>query len=263
MAEETSRTRRWAARSDPRFAVRTAGVWDVVADLLVEQSQRTGKDRLDVVDVGGGTGGFAVPVAGLGHRVTVVDPSPDALASLSRRASEAQVDHLLRAEQGEAAGLPDLLAPECADVVLCHGVLEYADDPEAAAAGVMAVLRPDGVASLLAAQRLGAVLARALAGRFAEARHLLTDPQGRAGNSDPLPRRFDEASLAELLGTCGAAIRDVHGVRLVTDLLPGALLDGDPAALEDLLELERAVAVHPALSVVCSQIHVLAVPTRR
>src|SRR5207247_4070895 len=34
---------------------------------------------LDVVDVGGGTGGFAVPLATLGHRVTVVDPSPDAL----------------------------------------------------------------------------------------------------------------------------------------------------------------------------------------
>ena len=43
----------------------------------------------DVLDIGGGTGGFAVRVAELGHRVPVVDPSPDALASLDRRAREA------------------------------------------------------------------------------------------------------------------------------------------------------------------------------
>lgn len=261
MAEESSRTRRWVARSDPRFAVRTAPVWEVLDAVLADQVRRTGREVLDVVDVGGGTGGFAVPVAGLGHRVTVVDPSPDALASLSRRASEAEVGHLVRAEQGEAAILPDLLPAACADVVLCHGVLEYADDPAAAAAGVMAVLRPDGVASLLVAQRLGAVLARALAGRFEEAHRLLDDPAGRAGDTDPLPRRFDEASLAALLATCGATIRDVHGVRLVTDLLPGALLDGDPTAVQSLLDLERAVASHPTLSALCAQVHVLAVPT--
>ncbi|MFN8076323.1 MAG: methyltransferase domain-containing protein [Kineosporiaceae bacterium] len=262
MAEETSRTRRWTVRSDPRFAVRTAGVWDTVSELLQAQAQRAGRDTLDVVDVGGGTGGFAVPVAGLGHRVTVVDPSPDALASLSRRAQDAGVSDLVRAEQGDAAGLPELLGRECADVVLCHGVLEYADDPHAALAGVVAALRGDGVASLLVAQRLGAVLANALAGRFAQARRLLDDPAGRGGEADPLPRRFDEASLAALLAPHGAAISDVHGVRLVTDLLPGALLDGDPAALDDLLALERAVAEHPTLSAVCAQLHVLVVPSR-
>lgn len=260
MAEETFRTRRWATRSDPRFAVRTAGVWEAVADLLDAQARRTGRDRLDVVDVGGGTGGFAVPVAGLGHHVTVVDPSPDALASLSRRAHEAGVADLVRAEQGDAAGMPELLGRGCADVVLCHGVLEYVDDPGAAAAGVVAALRPDGVASLLVAQRLGALLAHALSGRFGQARRLLEDPLGRSGDGDPLPRRFDEASLAALLSACRAAIRDVRGVRLVTDLLPGALLDGDPAALEDLLDLERAVADHPTLSALCAQLHVLVVP---
>jgi S-adenosylmethionine-dependent methyltransferase len=37
---------------------------------------------LEVVDLGGGTGGVATALAGQGHRVTVIDPSPDALASL-------------------------------------------------------------------------------------------------------------------------------------------------------------------------------------
>ena len=50
----------------------------------------TGEWRpLDVVDLGGGTGVMAIPLAARGHRVTVVDPSPDALASLERRTAEA------------------------------------------------------------------------------------------------------------------------------------------------------------------------------
>ena len=39
------------------------------------------------------------------------------------------------------------------DLVLCHGVLEMADDPAAGLAVVADVLRPGGVVSLLAANR--------------------------------------------------------------------------------------------------------------
>ena len=46
-------------------ALRTAVVWAAVQDVLDER----GGDILDVLDVGGGTGGFAVPLAELGrHR---------------------------------------------------------------------------------------------------------------------------------------------------------------------------------------------------
>src|SRR3712207_7602612 len=48
-----------------------------------------GGTPLRVLDVGGGSGMFAVPLARLGHDVTVVDPSADALATLRRRADTA------------------------------------------------------------------------------------------------------------------------------------------------------------------------------
>ena len=73
---------------------------------------RSGRDRLDIVDAGGGTGGFAVPLADLGHAVTVVDSSPDSLAALERRAAEAGVE--VRALQGDAADLGELLGPRTA-----------------------------------------------------------------------------------------------------------------------------------------------------
>ncbi len=234
---------------------RTAVVWDALRDLATTAG--TGEHPLDVIDVGGGTGGFAVPLARLGHRVTVVDPSPDALAALQRRAGEAGVE--VRAVQGDAAGLLDVVEAGSADLVLCHGVLEHVDDPVPAAAALAAGLRPGGTLSLLVASRNAVVLARAVAGRFAEARHALDDPDGRWGPGDPLPRRFTEPVLAALLDTAGLRVEAVHGVRTVADLVPGALVDGEPGAVEALVDLELATAALPEFRAVATQLHVRAV----
>jgi S-adenosylmethionine-dependent methyltransferase len=255
VAEDLLHSRRWTLRTDPRVGIRTAVIWDALDALVAERAAATGRQALDVVDVGGGTGGFAVPLADLGHHVTVVDPSPDALAALQRRAAEAGVADRVTARQGDAATIGDLVPTAGADVVLAHGVLEYVDDPHAATLAALALLRPGGIASLLVPQRLGAVLARAVAGRFTDARTLLDDPDGRAGDADPVPRRFDVDGLLELLEGRPVTVRSVHGVRLVTDLLPGALVD-DPATADALLTFERAAAVHPALTAVAAQLHV-------
>ncbi|MDQ3592353.1 MAG: methyltransferase domain-containing protein, partial [Actinomycetota bacterium] len=82
-----------------RSALRTAVVWDLLQTELagLDSPVGTGEEGTAkgpqgrVVDLGGGTGEFAVRVAELGHEVTVVDPSPDALAALDRRAADAGV----------------------------------------------------------------------------------------------------------------------------------------------------------------------------
>jgi S-adenosylmethionine-dependent methyltransferase len=257
--DDTLRSR-WSQRSDPQSAPRTAVVWETLERVVAERASRTGRPVLDVVDVGGGTGGLAVSLARLGHRVTVVDPSPDALAALQRRAVDAGVAGLVTAHQGDAGSLAADLGKQSVDLVLCHGVLEHVDEPHAAAQDALAALRPGGLVSVLVAQRLGALLARAVAGRFVEARRLLDDPLGRAGDHDLLPRRFDEASVLELFAGHGTLVRAIHGVRLFSDLLPGALVDGDPEASQALLDLERAAGnhpAHPALRAIAAQLHVV------
>jgi S-adenosylmethionine-dependent methyltransferase len=240
-----------ADETAPHRTARTAVVWDVLREVADAAA-----GPLDVLDVGGGTGGFAVPLAALGHRLTVVDPSPDALASLQRRAGEAGVE--VRAVQGDAAGLLDVVGPGSADLVLCHGVLEQVDDLAPAVAALVAVLRPGGTLSLLVASRNAVVLARAVAGRFAEARHALDDPDGRWGAGDPLPRRFTEPGLAALLGDAGLRVEEVHGVRTVADLVPGALVDSEPGAADALVDLETATAALPEFRALATQLHVRA-----
>src|SRR3954451_4138428 len=237
--------------------MRTAVAWSALRDALASLAGADGTG-LHVIDVGGGTGGFAVPLAGLGHQVTVVDPSPDSLAALERRAAEAGLAGAITAVQGDAAQLPDLVPAESLDAVLCHSVLEVVDDPPAAVAGVARVLRRGGIASVLSAGRSAAVVGRALAGHFDEAAHVLQDQYGRFGSGDALARRFTESELTELLDRAGLRVQSVHAVRVFSDLVPGAVLD-DPSASAALLALEEAVAVLPEFRALATQLHVLAV----
>lgn len=241
----------------PRASLRTAVVWEVLKDALDHRAKETGRDTLDILDTGGGTGNFAVPVAKLGHRVTVVDPSPNALFALERRAAEAGVADRVGGVQGDALGLFDVVEREGYDAVLCHGVLEYVDDPAEGLRNVVAALRPSGTLSLLAAGSGGAVLARALAGHFNEARQALTDPAGRWGDGDPVPRRFTAEQLRELADGAGVEVGAVHGVRVFADLVPGVLVDTEPGAMEALLKLEAAAAELAAFHAVATQLHVL------
>ena len=82
---------------------RAVVVWESLREVLDERAKASGRAVLDVLDAGGGTGGLAVPLAELGHHVTVVDPSPDALAGLKRRTAEAGVT--VRALQGDRVHL--------------------------------------------------------------------------------------------------------------------------------------------------------------
>ena len=231
-------------RTHPGTSARTGVVWEVLSAGLARRAERTGGGALDVVDLGGGTGGFAVPLARLGHRVTVVDPSPDALAALERRAADEGVSDQVRALQGDLGSVFDAVAKESADAVLCHGVLEVADDPVEGMAAAAGVLRPGGLASVLAASRDALVVARALGGNVAGA---------LAALHGPTPRRFTEDALVELIASAGLEVGSRHGVRLFADLVPSAAAD-DP----DLIELEVATASRPEFRALATQVHVLA-----
>lgn len=236
--------------SERRRTARTAVVWEALERALGDRSLR-------IIDVGGGTGGFAVRLAELGHQVTVVDPSPDALAALGRRAREGGVDVTgIQGDLSDLASLVDGQINGAVDVVLCHGVLEVVADPAAALATIREVLRPGGTLSLLVAQRHAAVIARAMAGHFPQALALLADaPDSSAGKAG---HRFTADEAAALLTSAGFEVDSVHGVRVFADLVPGSLLDLEPGATASLIELERTVSERPEYLPLAAQLHLLA-----
>ena len=244
---ETASTR--TAR--PLVTVRTAAVWQVLRPELAKHAGRA----LTVLDVGGGTGGFAVPLAEAGHTVTVVDASPDALAALTRRAADAGVAERVRAVQGDGDALASLVEPGSVDLIVCHAVLEVVDEPAGVVAAIATALRPGGAVSLLVAGRAAAILGRAINGHVQAATTVAADPEGRAGARDTLRRRYDAESAAALLVAAGLEVEQTHGVRVLADLLPAAVVEENSQAL---LELELALSARPPFRDIASQLHLFA-----
>ena len=241
---------------------RTAAIWAALAPVAEAGAV------LRVLDVGGGSGMFAVPLAQLGHQVTVIDPSADALATLHRRADTAGVGMRVRGLQGDgdqmhavlhqAAGgaspAPGSSPDSSFDLVLCHSVLEVVDDPVSTLAEIAGLLRPGGQLSVATANRAGAVLARAVGGHPREARALLADTDPAPGRARPARRRFDPPELLDLVAGAGLLPGEWRGVSVVADLL-GASSGADPDAVRD---LELALAGTSPYRDVATGLHVLA-----
>jgi S-adenosylmethionine-dependent methyltransferase len=239
---------------------------------MIEQRRPVGGDQVDlalialagadaeprVVDVGGGSGTRAVPLAIHGCAVTVIDSSADALAILHRRSQDAGVADRVTGVQADAELLATVVPAGRADLVLCHHLLEEIDDPGTVAAALAQAVRPGGHVSVLVAGRLGAVVGQTLAGRFAEARAMLTDPDGRFAPNDPLRRRYDAAGVVSMLSDVGLIVDSVTGVGVLSGLVSGAARQAIPGGETELARLESDAAGHGALLQIAADLHVVA-----
>jgi SAM-dependent methyltransferase len=161
--------------------------------------------------------------------------------------------------QADADLLGTVVPPGTADLVLCHHLLEEVDDPAAVVGALATAVRPGGQVSVLVAGRLGAILGQTLAGRFADARAMLTDPEGRYATTDPLRRRYDVAGIGNLLAAAGLSVTSVTGVGVLSGLVSGAARQATPGGDGELAGLEVLAAAHPALREIATDLHVVAV----
>jgi S-adenosylmethionine-dependent methyltransferase len=242
-----------ASPTAEQLPARTAAVWAALDPLVGAGTP------LRVLDVGGGSGMFAVPLARLGHDVTVVDPSADALATLRRRADTAGVGTRVRGVQGDGDLLHEVLpaagtGDDGYDVALCHFVLEVVDDPAVTIREIARAVRPGGQVSVATANRAGAVLTRALAGHPVEALALLEDRDPAPGRARPARRRFTPERLLALVEGAGLRPGTWRGVSVVADLLESNS-GADPRAVR---ALEVALAEASPYRDVATGLHVLA-----
>src|SRR6266568_505068 len=115
--------------------------------LVLPQSRRS----LRGLDLGCGTGATAVRLARLGIHMTLLDSSSAMLGIAKRAAREAGVDGRIVLNHGDAAQVANLFPAGSFDVVLCHNILEYVDDPNPVLSAAATVLQNDstGILSIL------------------------------------------------------------------------------------------------------------------
>ena len=198
-----------------------------------------------------------MPFAAAGCVVTVVEPNPNALATLSRRATDAGVSDRITAVQADSDVLSQVVPAGSADLVLAHGLLEVVDDPKNTVAamaergrsgrrGVGAGRQPD--------RRTAPPRGRGQADRGRGTRRGPGRPPAVRDPAAPLRHR----GLLALLTDAGLAVELVQGHGVLNELVPGSALQQDPSAQDALAALELKLARTPPLRDIAARLHAVA-----
>jgi S-adenosylmethionine-dependent methyltransferase len=216
---------------------------------------------LRALDLGCGTGTAAVRLARLGIHVTLLDSAPAMLDSAKRTVQEAGVDGEVALEYGDAAQVANLFPVGSFDIVLCHNILEYVDDPSAVLSAAAQVLRRDstgkGILSILVRNRAGEVLKAAIqAGDLAAAEQNLTAQWGHESLYAGNVRLFTAESLQAMLMEASLAVTAERGVRVISDYLPPKVSRREE--YERIFELERKLGGRPEFAAVARYVQIIA-----
>ena len=227
-------------------------------DLLADRADRP----LAVLDVGAGQGTQALRLAREGHRVTAVDVSDQMLAPF-RAALEAEPPSVRRqvtlrvGDVRELSGVVAATGLTTYDLVLCHGVLMYLDDPGPALAGLAAATAPGGLLSLVARNREAMALRHAMRRQWAKALAAFDDT-GYV-NELGVPARADTVDdLTRRLAGHGLAVERWHGVRVLSDGVPLDEPVPPPDELAVLLAAEERAGSTDPYRAVGPLVHLLA-----
>jgi S-adenosylmethionine-dependent methyltransferase len=210
------------------------------------------------LDLGGGTGAIAVRLARLGLHVTLLDTSLPMLDFAQRAAREAGVSERIALKHGDASHLANMFHAGSIDVILCHNILEYVDDPCAVLRGAARTLRdPSSILSVLVRNQAGEVLKAAIQeGDLAASDHNLTAEWGHESLYGGRVRLFTSESLQAMLQESSLAVTAERGVRVLSDYLPPSISRSDE--YERILELEHKLGSRGEFAAIARYTHCLA-----
>lgn len=210
---------------------------------------------LRVLDVGCGQGTQALRLARAGHQVTGVDASSVLLdrfaADLAAEEVEVRIRVRLVCGPGEAA--PDLVSGPF-DLVLCHGVLMYLDDPTAMLTALSAVAGEDAALSLLVRNGLAMAMRDGLRGDWASALAAF-DTTSYVNRLGLAARAHTPADLDRALEPFGWTRARWFGVRVLSDHRDDPA--PAPAELPTLLAAEAEAARRDPYRSVAALLHLI------
>ena len=214
----------------------------------LEQHLKPVKGKMRVLDAGCGLGDISVLLLDKAEKLVLLDFSGNMIEEAKKRlaANDAALDpEKVTFIHGPVEESVSRLRQGSFDLVLCHNILEYVEDPRTILSGLARILAPGGLLSLVAANRFSEPLKIALAKFDFEAARLAINARGYSADL------FDNApkhafSIEELDGVIGGSELEAvarYGVRIFADYLPGAVIEL-PGNYRLLFELEKEAACH-------------------
>ena len=194
---------------------------------------------LRVLDIGAGLGHMSLWLAEHGHDVTLAEPAAPMLEGARQRFADAgQTANFIQAPW---QALPDILT-ERYDLVICHAVLEWLDEPFTILPVLHQLTKPEGWLSLAFYNRDALIYRNLLKGHFRKMRkNTLAGEKQSLTPQEPL----DPRELAAQLGNLWR-VETQSGIRVFHDYMPVEFQA--KADLADLLEMELAHRRHPAFA---------------
>lgn len=213
---------------------------------------------LCAVDLGCGTGGASLSLARLGVSVTLIDASQAMLGLAESAIVSAGLRDRTELRCGDLAQLPAIFPERSFDIILCHNVLEYVDDPAAVLRCAVRLLRDSSaLLSILVRNQAGEVLKAAInIGDLAAAENNLSTEWVQESLYGGQVRLFTPDGLEAMLRDASIKVVARRGVRAVADYLHAQI--SRSAEYDRIFALERRLSVRSEFIGVARYIQYLA-----
>ncbi|WP_444901499.1 methyltransferase domain-containing protein [Microbulbifer sp. SSSA007] len=196
-------------------------------------------DSLKVVDAGGGQGHFAMDLAKAGHRVFLADISAQMLEHAAAEVEERQLQKQVTLLHKPLQALPEQAELREADLVICHAVLEWLEEPQQALQHLRRLLKPGGYLSLTFYNRRALEFRLLQRGSFRQLERNIGEDYwgGHPGSLTPQNPLLPEW-VEGWLGEVGFDVKCHSGIRCFHDFMTPSIREKLPAAAIVQKELE-------------------------
>ena len=242
----------------PLGRMRTELVWSGLAPTLGQSgpSQRA-------LDVGGGTGAYALRLVGEGIHVLLLDPAQgmlDLAAAKAKHGLSVKARERLRMQRGTAM---DLRIPRFArqfSTILCHNILEFAVGPQEILDRIRNLICDDGILSLVVANRDAEPLRTVVNHQDPlTALHLIDKNVHDSSLFGGYRRVYGLQETMSMLDKAGFYCVAVRGVRVVCDFLSQSLLEQQDG-WDATFALEKKLITRTPHKYLARYLHLLARP---